>query len=152
MTEKEENYETFCETNIERFDPLVIVGPGECPNGCAVHAFRRRAREPEPVTGHWSEPFRSYFAIHCTTSDCGKCDRKICKAKAASKDVFEGVCINVSSEGLKTDPRSLGPALPRRSPAAGFKVSGEKWVLSGSRSWDYGSKLGRSFSEVGVIL
>lgn len=57
-----------------------------------------------------------------------------------------GAAVETPSEG------SAGAVLSGRAPASGVKVLGKTWILSGSRSWDYGSKLGRGCQEIGEIL
>lgn len=47
--------------------------------------------------------------------------------------------------------RSLRRFLSNRSSAQGITLRGATWVLSGSRAWDHGSRMGSSAQEIGEI-
>lgn len=96
----------------------------------------------------WEKVQREHF--FCTTKTCGRCSRKECKPPAP-----KGVPVRVRPDIQETlhqvAERSLCDALSDSSPAKGIEVHGRTWHLSSSRTWDYGSKLGRGCQEIGEI-
>lgn len=159
MTEKDEKYDPekfyeYCiqgDWDIEHGDALVFPSDKHpCVSGtrCQFHAILRgreavRRREIRDKRRRRLPDATSFVAEFC---------RDLNKEWLASKSLSQGLRGDVQATLYEVAERSLGLDLPHCAPLARVEVPRKTWVLSSSRSWDYGSKLGRSCQEIGQIL
>lgn len=129
-----------------------VGAPNPSPSSREHHGWRREDASGRPRLGNlFIVEVDGTRLTTCYNGDCGACDYCDLKQSPAPERVFARMQIDGQEKVYKTDARPLGRVFPNLSPPSSFIVFGGTWILSSSKSWDYGSRMGQSFQEVSNI-